>query len=311
MGYLSNALERLKPIPYCPCSYIPFSLLCLPRKKDESSKPGGETGFAAPDDPTQHIADFLNSPEMNRKPKTNLILTDTIHLTEPNIKHSRLLQLPAEIRHQIWTDAFGWKQVHIDYEYGKQFAAFRSSPFRSDLHHTLQFSHRYRHHPAYVLHPCHLLRTCRQIYSDAISLLYSTAVFKFEDLTSLIFFSKMIRPERLAQIRTVHLVWRDSYGNELLEMIWPLACNILVHEMPGLRYFHLRLQPVDWCLEWAELLALVTQPLKLFVLRCRRFDGYAELGPEIEIEVSDPALLGKPGLREHVIQEIARRGCVF
>ena len=262
------------------------------------------------DSAPQNIARVLNSPEMQRVRRRSLTSSTTnppALTADPNLQRSRLLQLPAEIRREIWTYAFGYKQVHISYERGEQLALFRNPQT-----HALRFSHRFRLHlTAYVAHPCFLLRTCRQVYSETIDLLYSTAVFKFEDATSLILFSRKIAAERLVRIQTLHLVWRDSYGNELLTWMWRRVCDVLAWEMPGLRVFHLRLRRVDRCLEWAEPLGVMTQPLRAVVLKLRNADGLTDRGGgEMEIRVTDSKLLGKPELKTFLIRELVKRSVV-
>lgn len=52
-----------------------------------------------------------------------------------------------------------------------------------------------------------LLKTCRQIYHEAVDLMYFTNTFVFHDSPTLVDFSKSILPERMDAIRTLRLYW--------------------------------------------------------------------------------------------------------
>ncbi|KAI9876698.1 MAG: hypothetical protein M1830_005904 [Pleopsidium flavum] len=52
-----------------------------------------------------------------------------------------------------------------------------------------------------------LLRSCRQIYNEAIRLLYSANTFDVDDLSALLHFSRAILPQRLASITRLHINW--------------------------------------------------------------------------------------------------------
>jgi hypothetical protein len=53
--------------------------------------------------------------------------------------------------------------------------------------------------------PAELLRTCRKIYSEAIDGLYSSNTFSFRDPKTFQKFATALLPQRLAQLRTLHL----------------------------------------------------------------------------------------------------------
>lgn len=57
-----------------------------------------------------------------------------------------------------------------------------------------------------------LLRTCRQIYQDAATLLYSTNIFDVDDLNTFIYWSRTILPSRLAAVRALGVSW---------DIFWP------------------------------------------------------------------------------------------
>ena len=56
-----------------------------------------------------------------------------------------------------------------------------------------------------------LLQTCRQVYREAINLMYSLPAFNFKDIHKPPFFINGVLPQRLAHIRSVHLVYDQTY----------------------------------------------------------------------------------------------------
>ena len=56
-----------------------------------------------------------------------------------------------------------------------------------------------------------LLQTCRQVYQEAIDLLYSTNVFDLDDPRTLFYLSRSIRPQRLASITKLHVYFPLAY----------------------------------------------------------------------------------------------------
>jgi hypothetical protein len=50
-----------------------------------------------------------------------------------------------------------------------------------------------------------VLRTCRQLYQEAIPLLYSTNTFDFDSIPPLLYLAQTIRPQRLESIRYLQL----------------------------------------------------------------------------------------------------------
>lgn len=51
------------------------------------------------------------------------------------------------------------------------------------------------------------LRTCRQVYMEAINIPYSSNIFEVDDLTTLLYFSQTIRSQRLSQIKHLQIRW--------------------------------------------------------------------------------------------------------
>lgn len=93
-----------------------------------------------------------------------------------------------------------------------------------------------------------LLRTCSQIYIEAVSLIYSNNAFDFDNQDIFLFFSRSVLPQRLAQIRRLKLnlkvmdiehtfPWIEAAPNG-----WSLMWLIIGRDMPGLK--HLRVELV-------------------------------------------------------------------
>ncbi|KAF2640452.1 hypothetical protein P280DRAFT_319428 [Massarina eburnea CBS 473.64] len=106
-----------------------------------------------------------------------------------------------------------------------------------------------------------MLRSCRQVYSEAIDYLYSTNCFSFSDLDCLRYFSSTILPQRFALIRTLDIEWcltwpiYDPIAQSLLlttpalypphdEATWEETWRI-VAEMPNLRFIRVSLLHFD------------------------------------------------------------------
>lgn len=81
-----------------------------------------------------------------------------------------------------------------------------------------------------------LLKTCRQIYIEAVPVLYSTWKFYLRDMDTLIHLSETLLPQRLATIRTLHITVPVCFNHEpygTLESGW----KIIATKMTGLRDF--------------------------------------------------------------------------
>jgi hypothetical protein len=57
-----------------------------------------------------------------------------------------------------------------------------------------------------------LLRSCQQIYQEAVELPYSTDIFDVDDLATLVYWPRAILPNRLAAVRNLRVNW---------EVFWP------------------------------------------------------------------------------------------
>lgn len=91
-----------------------------------------------------------------------------------------------------------------------------------------------------------ILRTCRQVYTEAVEILYSNNTFSVNNLWTLIDFSKAIPGQRLAAVTHLQIVWNiqklplssalpptrgeAKYDNYLWETFW----DVVAHGMSGL-----------------------------------------------------------------------------
>ncbi|KAF2802853.1 uncharacterized protein BDZ99DRAFT_468547 [Mytilinidion resinicola] len=99
-----------------------------------------------------------------------------------------------------------------------------------------------------------LLQTCRQVYGEAINLLYSTATFDFTSARSFMYFERAILPQRLDAITSLQIYWfsyglptrddREIIQIEYLPTHWDPMCRTIV-TMKGLRSFILLLHGFD------------------------------------------------------------------
>ncbi|KAF2110414.1 hypothetical protein BDV96DRAFT_583968 [Lophiotrema nucula] len=147
-----------------------------------------------------------------------------LHLPSPQSTQNESLllgKLPAEIRLQIWAEVVGGKTIHILRKMGK--VGHRICPGKGCEHcsptHMMDNLPRMGYPPREAepfgkekilsetsLLP--LLSTCRQIYSEAIDLLYTTNTFDFPHVWNLDFFKSTVLPKRFNTIRSITLTHR-------------------------------------------------------------------------------------------------------
>ncbi|KAL9008651.1 MAG: hypothetical protein Q9173_006244 [Seirophora scorigena] len=166
-----------------------------------------------------------------------------------------LTRLPLEVRQEIYTYVIGSNLAHIVRK-GRKLAHVRCK-------HTQEMD-LLRWCRTAAIGTCHdnasmlastsngniaLLRSCSQIYNEAISLLYSSNTFDFDHQDLFLFFSRSILPSRLAAIRRLHLnldlrmsdikrpwIWADAAPDG-----WSLMWEVIGRDMPGLKHLILRL----------------------------------------------------------------------
>jgi hypothetical protein len=111
-----------------------------------------------------------------------------------------------------------------------------------------------------------LLQTCRQIYVEAIDILYSTNTFDFEHPEYFIWFVRTIRPSKLATISSLQIMWHPA-TYDLRQ--WSDMCAIISTQMLGLKYLSVWLS--DWDLDQAPQQDRLVAPL-LWVRGLREFN---------------------------------------
>jgi hypothetical protein len=142
-----------------------------------------------------------------------------------NQRCSPLLSLPTEIRLRIYEYVFGNGIIHL-VRTNSRVAHFRcrspdgapcanrwyGCPASARVLPTLpgRPEGSYPHHNENLL-ACltsadfEILRTCRQIYAEAIHIPYSQLTFDIDELSTWIFFCRSIPPEHLARVRSLHI----------------------------------------------------------------------------------------------------------
>lgn len=92
-----------------------------------------------------------------------------------------------------------------------------------------------------------LIKTCRQVYIEAMDVLYTTNVFDLDDPRTLLYFSQSIRPQRLASITKLHVYCPigsplgHGHGNSYPiqeppydEKTWKRFWHVIATQMPRL-----------------------------------------------------------------------------
>ena len=171
-----------------------------------------------------------------------------------------LQQLPLEIRLEIYKYVVGGEVLHLGHLPGR-IGHTRCIPSE---HQDLRFlsggkplydaplaclpGQLSSHYQRYLfLHPqsnqlLALLKVCRQVYVEAVGILYSTNKFAIEHVNVLIWFSRSIVPRRLQIIRNLRVAFatgfsgtfpRDIYASKFMRQ-WKRFWHIIAVEMTGL-----------------------------------------------------------------------------
>lgn len=143
-------------------------------------------------------------------------------------------RLPFEIRHAIYVYALGGDLVHLTHTF----------PLKEMGYHACQWSDPYSHHYHTAGEPgprnriC-LLKTCRQIYIEALPVLYSTntfGLFGAHNLSVFCDFSRTTRKDRLDSIASIHIKCEmDGLVSDVFLQEWKQTWEILATQMPGLK----------------------------------------------------------------------------
>ncbi|KAF4630959.1 hypothetical protein G7Y89_g7174 [Cudoniella acicularis] len=180
--------------------------------------------------------------------------------TRPSFLESPLLRLPYEVRQQIFCEAIGNTVIHLvelpnrlGHIRGK-FKHFRpryededgrsGRDYEGDrtLNQTQLFI--YENPPLQTNNSLSLLQTNRQIYREAVNVLYTTNTFDISEPLTLLFFTPTILPQRLQSIRYLqvqwkeippYLSWRGHTWAYRWEDSWENMWETIRREMTGLR----------------------------------------------------------------------------
>lgn len=165
---------------------------------------------------------------------------------------SPLLQLPPELRNQIWSEVLDWPTDRVfAWRYGE---ACVGLPLRRDCslcHEICGINHlrvisfvsfKGRSLPKGVrilkrndpIVSLAFFQTCRQIYVEASALLYSSRLFSFEQDQPLLEFVKQLTPPQYSNLRSLHLslesrLWMSNPKVSLVKRFAPAV------QAPGLR----------------------------------------------------------------------------
>ena len=143
-----------------------------------------------------------------------------------------------------------------------------------------------------------LLQSCRQIYTEAIDIMYTTNLFDLDDVSTLLYLSQTIRPQRFAAIKYLQFKWVFGlppfaspetkkptwFPND--DATWATFWHLIETRMPGLLEFTFAIQAdyVYWSLDegWVQPLLRV-RGLKVFRLEQYHAKNTA-VGPNVLFE---------------------------
>ncbi|KAL8812550.1 MAG: hypothetical protein Q9200_000950 [Gallowayella weberi] len=164
-----------------------------------------------------------------------------------------LTRLPLEIRQEIYNYIVGGNLVHVVRK-GQHLAHVRCKPGR-------EFDYQRDCRP-YASYTCHsaassmgftangntaLLRTCRQVYAEAVRIMYSHNTFDFDHQDLFLLFSRSLLPQRLRAIRILHLYCKEKglrwpfLRTGAGPSAWCLTWQVIKDEMPGLQHLRVKI----------------------------------------------------------------------
>ena len=222
-----------KTHPICsPRSLIlPFSRLFHTRiwprsKKSRKRRQWIEEVKARQNHPTKPHTPYLAANTNPIPLKARIQETEEISLLSPGdektigLGNEGLGQLPPELRRQIWNFVFGGEDNVLVLLPSQKITAV---PETWSVHHWLMagqgYPPRFLNHynksndARFCAHRPAILRTCRQIYNEAVELLYSENTFVFKDAAIFGAFTKAVVPRRLNAIRKIRFYF--------CEAVWP------------------------------------------------------------------------------------------
>ncbi|MCJ1471271.1 hypothetical protein MMC07_009919 [Pseudocyphellaria aurata] len=168
----------------------------------------------------------------------------------PNLECALLSRLPFELRLKIYTYVLGGNVWHIYQVPRRRTHKRRHMPsvehedWRLGCCLTIQRPSTNYFGPLLSLDIA-LLQTCRQIYLEAIPVLYTTNIFDINDLQTLIDLSMRVPAQHFATISTLRVAWsaRDHDTSHPGIKDWERFCHVVATKMAGLRHFKVVLIP--------------------------------------------------------------------
>ena len=201
----------------------------------------------------QDLEEYIrNIPQPLPQPRKRSL--SNLPATMPLSTCSLLTKLPLETRLEIYFYALGGNLIHIvrkgknlghvrcklmhqtDFTRSCRPAALRTSPELTSG--VLAFTSNGN---------LALLRACRQIYIEAVHILYASNTFDFDHQDMFLYFSSGILPQRLAAIKHLHLnldienVKKPQLGSKEQRNAWCQLWQIVAKSMSSLTHLHIRL----------------------------------------------------------------------
>ena len=195
-----------------------------------------------------------------------------------NAKSQLLSKLPLEIRQKIYTYTLGTNLVHLVLTPHRVAHIVCTKPTATDFERECCPSARGCFVPGSIeIAPSdinvRLLRTCRQVYAEAMQMLYSTNTFDVDDLSAFNQFAANAPPVGLSSIKSLHLHWINAYPPlEFVETQSPAEApyddatylrfwQTIAKEMPGLRELRLAINDI-WDLRGLSMKNPWVEPVK-------------------------------------------------
>ncbi|OCK84925.1 hypothetical protein K432DRAFT_439645 [Lepidopterella palustris CBS 459.81] len=183
---------------------------------------------------------FVPDPEppMRASKREKLVQQVTID----QLESCTLFKLPLELRTIIWTYTLGGNHIHIlkkRRRLGNTYCPSEDAEQvgRRDMCVLSKDERGFCRSTAYPekAWPLALISSCRQIYSEAINILYSTNTFAFDDIDALLWFGSTVLPQRLSLVTSLHFDWvflrsfltRTEARPPNDKPTWENACEVL------------------------------------------------------------------------------------
>ena len=176
---------------------------------------------------------------------------------------SLLSRLPLEVRLMVYEYALGGNLVHLVLGRRKVSHVCCNSSAKTDFDRSCNPEAAPKRIPRALGRPCRsnhlaLVKSCRQIYDEAMPTMYSHNVFDVADLSAFVHFSRSVPSQRLAAVRMLNVDWWWDLpplqsASTLNPTRAPLDDNtyldfwkIVATEMPGLQELRIRLRDAWW-----------------------------------------------------------------